>query len=191
MTISLNGQRRCPLGTTLRQLLPLPCLIMFCVVLGCHLANKAQSFRVICFSDSADDYVNELQGRLRKTFYLVRRYLGKTATRRKEQYDVKIKPNHFSEGDWVWYFCPRKRAGLPPKWQKWYNGPYLVVKVIDSVTCVIRKNRRSKSIVLHKDKLKQYVGETPETWSYQRNAKQRDHQDTTMPSKLSLSRLLF
>jgi len=92
MTISLNGQRRCPLGTTLRQLLPLPCLIMFCVVLGCHLANKAQSFRVICFSDSADDYVNELQGRLRKTFYLVRRYLGKTATRRKEQSDVKVNP---------------------------------------------------------------------------------------------------
>jgi len=39
--------------------------------------------------------------------------------------------------------------------------------------------------MVHKEKLKQYVGETPETWSYQRNAKQRDHQDTTKPSKLS------
>jgi len=45
--------------------------------------------------DSADDYVNELQGRLRETFHLVRRHLGKTAARRKEQYDVKITPTTF------------------------------------------------------------------------------------------------
>jgi hypothetical protein len=114
--------------------------------------------------DSADDYVHDLQGRLRDSYHLVRQHLGKAARRRKEQYDVKVKPTHFAPGDWVWYFCPRKRAGLSPKWQKWYNGPFLVVKVIDSHTFVIQKSKRSKSVVVHKDKLKLYVGETPKTW---------------------------
>jgi hypothetical protein len=114
--------------------------------------------------DSADDYVHDLQGRLRDSYHLVRQHLGKTARRRKEQYDVKVKPTHFAPGDWVWYFCPRKRVGLSPKWQKWYNGPFLVVKAIDSHTFVIQKSKRSKSVVVHKDKLKLYIGETPKTW---------------------------
>jgi len=55
------------------------------LVLGDH-SGDARPF------DSEDDYVNELQGRLRETFHLVRQHLGKTATRRKEQSDVKVNP---------------------------------------------------------------------------------------------------
>ena len=40
-----------------------------------------------------------------------------------------------------------------PKWQNWYTGPYLVIRLVDSYNVVIRKTRRSRPIVTHRDKL--------------------------------------
>ena len=50
------------------------------------------------------------------------------------------------------------------KWQKAYAGPYLVVRLIEPVNCVLQKSAKSKPFVAHIDKLKRCYGETPETW---------------------------
>ena len=112
----------------------------------------------------ANDYVYDLHERLNNSYRLVREHLGKAASRRKARYDVGVKESSFQQGDWVWYSCPRKRVGLSPKMQRWYDGPYLVVHVIDSHTLVIQRSRRAKPKVVHKDKVKQYLGDPPVSW---------------------------
>ena len=67
----------------------------------------------------------------------------------------------FSPGDQVYYFCPRRRVGLSPKWQQYYDGPFEVVEVLGPVTYRIRRSARSRAFVTHADKLKPYrCGET-------------------------------
>ena len=72
--------------------------------------------------DSIDDYVFELQSKLREAHQLARSHLRTTAERRKETYDTKIKLASFYVGQWVWYLVPRKFVGRYPKWTKNYQG---------------------------------------------------------------------
>jgi len=68
--------------------------------------------------DSPDDYVSELQSKLREAHDLARGHLRLAAERRKETYDIKVKRTTFSVGQWVWYLIPRKFVGRYPKWTK-------------------------------------------------------------------------
>ena len=101
-----------------------------------------------------DDFVADLTERQRADFELVREQLRETAQRRKEAYDDNVKSKTFVEGQKVWYFYPRRRQGLSPKWQKFYDGPYTVVRLIDSHTVVIRRSKRAKCIVVHRENLR-------------------------------------
>ena len=53
-------------------------------------------------SDSVDDYVFQLQSKLREAHQLARNHLRTAAERRKETYDVKVKRATFTVGQWVW-----------------------------------------------------------------------------------------
>jgi hypothetical protein len=110
---------------------------------------------------TVNEYVEQTEARQRSDFALVRQHLGKAALRRKERYDGGMKRCAFIPGQLVWYFYPRKRPSLSPKWQSWYTGPYTVVREIDSHNLVIRKSKKSKCIVVHRDKLKTCNFEIP------------------------------
>ena len=101
-----------------------------------------------------DDFAEELVRRQQADFQLVREHLREAASRRKEQYDTRVRPSQFVPGQLVYYFYPRRRQGLSPKWQRLYTGPYHVVRLIDDHTVVIQKSKRSKFLVVHRDKLK-------------------------------------
>jgi hypothetical protein len=120
---------------------------------------------------SPDDYVNEMLERKRKAYDLVRRNLGRAAERRKREYDQKVRPKTFQQGAWVWYFYPRRYRGKSPKWQRHYVGPYLIIRELPPCNFVIQKSAKSKPIVAHVDKLKEYYGEPPTSWV----AKEPDH----------------
>ena len=100
------------------------------------------------------DYVADLCDRQKCDFALVREHLGEAARRRKGQYDDRVQPRSFVPGQLVWYYYPRKRRGLSPKWQSFYVGPYRVVRLIDTHTVVIQRSKKSKCLVVHRDKLK-------------------------------------
>ena len=113
---------------------------------------------------SFDDFVAECQEKTRCAYAAVRDYLKRAAVVRKHRYDAKVRPTQFSEGDWVWYYYPRRYVGKSPKWMRVYIGPYLVVRVIQPSTAVIQRSRRAKRVVAHFDKLKRCFGETPPSW---------------------------
>jgi len=113
---------------------------------------------------SVDEYVEQQRTVMQSVCSQVRARLGVTAQRRKDYYDIKVKPEKFHVGMWVWYFYPRRRVGLSPKWQKFYTGPYLVTHVIEPNNVVLQKSKRAAPFVVHKDKLKLFHGNAPLSW---------------------------
>jgi len=114
--------------------------------------------------DSMDDFVYDLQVKIRDAHHLAREHLRTAAERRKEVYDIKVKDTKFKEGQWVWYLLPRKFVGRYPKWTRNYQGPYLVIKVLPPCDYQIQRSKQSVPIVVHGDKMKLCYGETPSSW---------------------------
>ena len=75
---------------------------------------------------SLDEFVTDQQLRIRECYHLVRESLHRAAERAKRRYDIRVNDAAFDCGDQVWYFYPRRRVGLSPKWQRFYEGPYEV-----------------------------------------------------------------
>ena len=85
-----------------------------------------------------DDYVSERRSRKEQAFQTVRDQLGQAFQRANQAYDGRVKKLQFKVDDLVWFFCPRKRPRLGPKWQMLTSGPWRIEKVLNSVNYVIR-----------------------------------------------------
>jgi len=115
-------------------------------------------------SASIDEFVTRKLDVMRRAYTLVRENTGISAERNKRNYDLKVKPNEYAVGDWVFYYSPRKYVGKSPKWQRMFSGPYLVTQVLGPVNVRIQLTRRSQPMVAHIDKLKRCLGVTPTNW---------------------------
>jgi len=113
---------------------------------------------------SSVDFVAEKQVLFQKAFALAREALGAAAERSKKRYDMRVKLTNYQVGNWVYYFCPRHRVGRFPKWQRFYSGPILVMEILGTVNLKIQKSARANMMVVHVDKVKQCLGETPTSW---------------------------
>jgi transposase InsO family protein/predicted aspartyl protease len=113
---------------------------------------------------SVDEFVESKRRLMREVYSRVRQQLGVAANKRKDYYDTKVKSTIFVVGTWVWYLYPRRRVGLSPKWQRHCTGPYLIVRVISPHNLAIQKTKRSKPFVVHRDKLKLFLGDAPPSW---------------------------
>jgi len=113
---------------------------------------------------TTEDFIVEMQQRAESAYHVARERLQVAAERRKASYDIRVKEQTFKEGDWVWYWYPRRYLRKSPKWQKCYTGPYLIVRVIPPVNFVLQLSAKSKPFVVHTDKLKKCYGETPVSW---------------------------
>ena len=110
-----------------------------------------------------EEFIEEICTGLRESYALAREQLGKCAERNKHMYDLRVRPAKFSVGTWVWFFNARRYIGRSPKWQRNYTGPFFITNILSTVTVVIQKSR-SHPLVVHTDKLKIYLGDTPSTW---------------------------
>ena len=96
-----------------------------------------------------DDYVTEVRSRMEKTFQTVRDQRGHAFQRAKQVYDGRVKRLQFKVDELVWFFCPRKRPRLGPKWQLLTTGPWKVERVLNSVNYVIRRVGERDRRVVH------------------------------------------
>jgi len=112
-----------------------------------------------------DDYAEEMEDRMRTAYTFVRQNLQRAAERSKRYYDLRVRPQKYKIGDWVYYYNPRKFAARQKKWQRQYNAPFLVVKVLGPTNLLIQRSKRQKPFVVHNDKVKPYVAEVmPRSW---------------------------
>jgi transposase InsO family protein len=110
-------------------------------------------------------YANELSEKFVKAYGTARQSLKKNAERRKHNYDLRVRPAKFEEGDWVYYFSPRKFVGRSPKFQRNFTGPYRIVRACGPVNYLLQKSPKAKPFVSHVDKLRHCFGRTKGQWS--------------------------
>lgn len=113
---------------------------------------------------NAMDYADLVANRIRYANQLAREQLNAQAERRKHYYDMKLKANNFRVNDWVWLYTPRRRPGKSIKWQKLYAGPFLIIEQIGPVNYLIQRSPKAEPRVVHSDKIKLFLGETPRSW---------------------------
>ena len=106
---------------------------------------------------SVDSYIDERFDRIAECYSLVRDHLNHSAQHTKLRYDLHVREAEYAVGDEVWYYCPRRRPGLSPKWQRYYDGPFAVIEVLGPVNYKIRKSPRGRVLTVHVDKLKPYL----------------------------------
>jgi len=114
--------------------------------------------------DSPHEYLSKLHQNMSQAYSLARKRLHACALQRKKYYDVRVREEKFNVGQWVYYHYPRRFKSKSMKWQKAYIGPFLIVRLIEPVNCVLQKSAKSKPFVVHVDKLKRCFGETPSSW---------------------------
>jgi len=105
---------------------------------------------------SVNDYAQYVRDRMAEANALVRVHARKRTAETKQHYDRVVRPTTFESGDLVRYYYPRKLKGRSPKWSRYYVGPYRIVKRVNDVNYVIRLNDRTRTIIVHVNKLKPY-----------------------------------
>ena len=134
------------------------------------------------------DFVDEKLGQMRAAYRAVRENLNKAAERQKHYYDLRVKPASFHPNDSVWLWTTRRKQGRTPKWQRRFVGPYVVVEKTGPVNYSIKRSAKSKSFIVHVDKLRPHLspdsgnpGETGPRSTNDDNGNESED-DTTMPS---------
>jgi len=118
------------------------------IVVGCP-PEQQQSY------ESTDQFVAERQQKMKQVYSVVREHLRRAAEGREKNYDVRVKPAQFKEGDWVWYCLnPRRYDQKSPKWQSLYTGPFKVTRILPPSNAVIQRSKRTRPFVVHFEKLK-------------------------------------
>ena len=110
-------------------------------------------------ANNADTYAYQTHNRLQQAFTYVRSETGKQADRAKNYYDMAVKPHNFKVGDLVLLYTPQKKKGRYSKWEKFWKGPYRIIRVLNSVNFVIQKSTKAKSVVVHANRLRHYFGQ--------------------------------
>ena len=103
---------------------------------------------------SHDQFIQTKHEQMIYCYNLVREHLGVAAQRRKHNYDMTVRSKHFDIGQKVWYYYPRRYKSRSPKWQKFYTGPFEVIKQLGPLNFSLRKCNGRKEVLAHVDKMK-------------------------------------
>ncbi|CAG2225233.1 unnamed protein product [Mytilus edulis] len=108
------------------------------------------------------EYVEWVKNTMREAYKNVYDHSGQAAQRQKLYYDRGLKVRKFEPNCWVWrWYPPKVNQTLGLGW----TGPYLVIEKITDVTYKIQKSEQTKSIMVHVDHLKPYLGRNePNNW---------------------------
>ncbi|KXJ10888.1 Retrovirus-related Pol polyprotein from transposon 412 [Exaiptasia diaphana] len=112
------------------------------------------------------DYARSLQDKIRKVHGYAREHLTTESDRQKKKYNQRLNQKNYDRGAPVWFYNPKRRKGVSPCLQLPWEGPYLVLKRISDVVYKIQKSPRSKSRIIHHDRLQSYLKEKAPTWLY-------------------------
>jgi len=111
-------------------------------------------------TETSDDYVESMRERMTTAYEEARAALRKT----QRYYDVRVRAKEYRKGQWVYYFSLRKFVGHQDKRQREYTGPFLIVGTPSPVTVQLQIRKGAKTMTVHIDKVKPFLGEVPKSW---------------------------
>jgi hypothetical protein len=115
------------------------------------------------------DYTDQLRERYRQAFASVNSRMKTQTQRMKQRYDARVKERSFTEGDYVWYYVPRRKQGRNQKWRRLCDI-FRVNRRFNDVLYQIQYSPRAKPILAHVDKLRRCDAELPKRWLASQNA---------------------
>jgi hypothetical protein len=127
------------------------------------------------------DYGKALSDSLERAHQFARSQIFKSGHKMKIRYDVDASSSQFEKGNEVWLYTPQKKRGLSPKLQRYWKGPYSVVKRINDLVYKIQLGPRSKPIIVHRNRLWKYSGNKRRTWLEYSREKPESSERERMP----------
>ena len=117
-----------------------------------------------------DQYVLEMDERIRKIYTVAREHLLRAATANKRYHDKNVHVNHYKTGDPVWIKNPFQKAGQ--KFGHKYIGPYYIIRELGVSTFSISQGEGLPTKVRHHNSLvpcydEHTLGEADKGWIYQ------------------------
>ncbi len=103
-------------------------------------------------------YCDQLRLKLDRSFEVARENLKVSHATSKTRYDLRAKSVKYEVGDLVWLHDPSRKKGVCRKFAKSWKKLYQVLEVLDDVNVKIRKGRRGRVLVVHKNRIKPYLG---------------------------------
>lgn len=114
---------------------------------------------------SVPQYVADLKDRMCNVHEAAREHIKSASNKQKSEYDYSAKFQPYKDGDLVWLYDPKRKVGLSPKLQSYWDGPYRVITSISDLVYRVQKSPNSKPRVVHYNRLKPFHGET-DVWRY-------------------------
>ena len=113
---------------------------------------------------SLEDYVADLQQRLKTAHSVARENLKKNTQYQKRRYDVNSKKRKLEVGQPVWLHDPTRKVGVCHKLCAKWKGPFVVTRCIDDTTYLVKKSAKQMAKAYHVDRLMPYLGRNPPKW---------------------------
>ena len=134
-------------------------------------------------TEMGTDYGKILSDSLERAHQFARNQLFKSGHKMKVRYDVDASNSQFEKGDNVWLYTPQKKKGLSPKLQRYWKGPYSVVKRINDLVYKIQSGPHTKPIIVHRNRLWKYSGNKPQMWLGDSREKQVNSECEHLPRR--------
>ena len=105
------------------------------------------------------EFVEDVNRSLKGIYDDVRRKLNEAHQRNKFKYDEKVAGGNLTVGDRVWLYVPAMKQGRTRKLSSLWRGPYTIIDRVGAVTYRIQLIGSSKTLVVHRNRLKLCYGE--------------------------------
>ena len=113
---------------------------------------------------SYGEYVEKLKTNMQRAHDFCRKYLKESAKRQSDIYDHRQLLHKYDKGDLVWFLQATRKETICPKLQMPYAGPFLVKEKLSNQNYILQFAKDGSTKVVHHDKLKPYMGNSPPTW---------------------------
>ena len=114
---------------------------------------------------NSDTYVDQILEQFYQSYRQTRESLQTRTLVNKRYYDISTKKTcEYTPGTWVWYYKPKHVSGTAQKWERYFTGPYRIMRQLGPVNLVLQSSANAQPFVKHIDKVKPYKGDTPITF---------------------------
>ncbi|KAK3100422.1 hypothetical protein FSP39_019732 [Pinctada imbricata] len=110
------------------------------------------------------EYVEKLQENLVKVHELARKSLKRSVAYQKRHYDLRSKKRTLPPGQPVWIYEPQRKVGVCSKLTSSWKGPYVIIRRVDDIHYLVKRNKHQPPRVYHIDRLMEYRGRRLPDW---------------------------
>ena len=120
------------------------------------------------------EFVEEVSRSLKEAYDDVQQKLDEAHKKNKAMYDKGVKGSDLTIGDRVWLYIPAVKQGRTKKLSSLWRGTYTIIDRVGDLDYCIQLIGSSKTLVVHRNRLKLCYGEPAHFRPHKQNPQQKD-----------------